>query len=123
MIATRSTPWVLSQAAATALGMVPGRAHEREAVLHLPCQHRLADDEQAPGGEPRGLPGLGRGRGVRVEDDARAPGARRHALDVRRGMDERELLVDRGPRAHMDQVARVAEMIEQDAQAIGPLRM
>src|SRR5207244_12649361 len=40
---------------AIALGMVPGRAHEREAVLHLPCQHRLADDEEAPGRDPRGI--------------------------------------------------------------------
>src|SRR5881275_1137392 len=108
---------------ALALGVVPGWAHQREAVLHLPRQYRLAYDEQAPGGEPRGLPGLGRGRGVRVEDDTRAAGARRHALDVRRGMNERELLLGRGPRAQMDQVARVAEMIEQHAQAIGALRM
>jgi hypothetical protein len=108
---------------ARVLGVMARRTHERKAIRDLAGTDGLAEVDEPAGGEARGVVRVRRRRRVGVEHDVRVPRARRHARDVARVVDARELGVGRRPRADAREPRGVPPPIEQDAQAIRPLGM
>jgi hypothetical protein len=105
------------------LGVMAGRAHEREAVVDLAGADGVAEIDEAAGGEARRIVRLRRRGGVGVEHDACMACGRRHPCHVARVVDARELVRGGGARADVREARGIAPPIEQDAQPIGALGM
>ena len=108
-----------------ALGMVPGRAQQRERVVDRPVEHRVDGGEQAAGGQQHRVVRARAGPGVAAElDGLRALRGREHARHVRVGVREAQLVRGRRARlelAHPVQRAASLEHAPRQAQALRAL--
>ena len=112
--------------AARGRGVMAGRAHERDAVVHLPPLHGIRERDARAGGQQRDLVRVRRDVRVGVETAA-APGAQLgQALQVAR-LVRRGCLLGRGRAEvqplHARERAAGLQQVHNGAQAVGALRV